>query len=153
MSELVPVNPTSVSEIFDNFLSKISDYSFLSETITDDDINEELMGYLKSATVKFYKCKNSLKIVINDMEEYMFVSELTPFEIEILTTLMIVEYMKPQVLSSEVIKQSLSDKDFRIYSQANQLRELNLLYRMFRTEATKMITEYTYFSLDKENFK
>jgi len=153
MSELVPVNPTSVSEVFDNFLSKISDYSFLSVNVTDEEINEELMGYLKSATVKFYKCNNNLKIVMNDEEEYMFVSELTPFEIEVLTTLMIVEYMKPQVLSSEVIKQSLSDKDFRIYSQANQLRELNLLYRMFRTEATKMITEYTYFNLDKENFK
>lgn len=153
MSELVPVNPTSVSEVFDNFLSKISDYSFLSVNITDDEINEELMGYLKSATVRFYKCNNNLKIVMNDEEEYMFVSELTPFEIEVLTVLMIVEYMKPQVLSSEVIKQSLSDKDFRIYSQANQLRELNLLYRMFRTEANKMITEYTYFNLDKENFK
>lgn len=153
MSELVPVNPTSVSEVFDNFLSKISDYSFLSVNITDDEINEELMGYLKSATVRFYKCNNNLKIVMNGEGEHMFVSELTPFEIEVLTVLMIVEYMKPQVLSSEVIKQSLSDKDFRIYSQANQLRELNLLYRMFRTEANKMITEYTYFNLDKENFK
>lgn len=153
MSELIPVTPTSVSEVFDNFLSKISDYSFLAIDITDEEINEELSGYLKSATTRFYKCKNSLKIVTNDEEEQMFISELTPFEIEILTTLMIVEYMKPQVLSSEVIKQSLSDKDFRIYSQANQLRELNLLYRMFRTEAGKMITEYTFFSLDKENFK
>lgn len=153
MSELIPVVPTSVSEVFGNFLSKISDYSFLAVDVTDEEINEELMGYLKSATVKFYKCNNSLKIVKNDEDEYFFASELTPFEIEVLTTLMIVEYMKPQVLSSEVIKQSLSDKDFRIYSQANQLRELNLLYRMFRTEATKLITEYTYFNLDKENYK
>lgn len=139
---------TSVFEIYDNFLSKISDYSFISPTITDEDVDEELSGYLKSARTKFYKCRNSLTIVKDKDDVQYFNSELTPFEIEILTTLMIVEYLKPQVLSSEVLKQSLSDKDFKIYSQANQLRELNLLYRMFRTEANKMITEYTYFGLE-----
>jgi hypothetical protein len=61
---------------------------------------------------------------------------------------MLVEYMKPQVLSSEVIKQGLSDKNFKLSSQANQLRELNLLYRMLRQESEKMITKYTYFELD-----
>lgn len=71
-------------------------------------------------------------------------TELTPYEIEVIVKLMIVEQLKPIVLSSEVLKQSLSDKDFKIYSQANQLRELNLLYRLIQKEANKMITEYSF---------
>ena len=73
---------------------------------------------------------------------------LTEMEKGILTHLMIVEHLKPQVLSSEVLRPSLSDKSFKIYSQANHLRELNLLYRLFQKECNKMITEYTYLDLE-----
>lgn len=140
---------TNIDEIYENFLSKISDYGFLSVNITDSEIKEDLFGYFKTSRTKFYRCKNSLEIIETGtppVKEFTVV--LHPFEIEILTTLMLVEYLKPQLLSSEVLKQSLSDKDFKIYSQASQLRELNLLYRMLRTEAGKMITEYTYFNLE-----
>lgn len=139
---------TNLSEIYEIFLSKITDYEYVSVNITDEEINDELLGYLKSAITKFYRCKNSLEITEDVTGELTFESDLHPFEMEILATLMLVEYLKPRVLSSETLKQSLSDKSFKIYSQANQLRELNLLYRMLRTEATKMITEYTYFGLD-----
>ena len=74
---------------------------------------------------------------------------LTDMEKGILTHLMIVEHLKPQVLSSEVLRPSLSDKSFKIYSQANHLRELNLLYRLFQKESNKMITEYTYLDLEE----
>lgn len=74
---------------------------------------------------------------------------LTDMEKSILTHLMIVEHLKPQVLSSEVLRPSLSDKSFKIYSQANHLRELNLLYRLFQKESNKMITEYTYLDLEE----
>lgn len=137
---------TKLSELYDNFLSKISDYTFLN--LTDEELEEDLFGYFKSARTQFRKCKNSLEVTTDETGEQVFTVDLDPFEIEILTTLMIVEYLKPQVLSSETLKQSLSDKDFKIYSQANQIRELNLLYRMFRQEAEKAITKYTYFDLD-----
>ncbi len=144
---------TKLEEVYESFLSKISDYNLISANITEEELNDELFGYFKKARTKFYKCENSLELVdaLADDEvtiEKVFTVELHPFEIEILSTLMVVEYMKPQLVSSEVIKQSLSDKDFKIYSQANQLRELNLLYRMLRTEAGKMITEYTYINLE-----
>lgn len=139
---------TPLTEIYELFLSKISDYSFLR--LTDEELEEDLLGYLKSAKAKFYKCKSSLKIV-DENGEKSFEDEVHPFELEILSTLMIVEYLKPQVLSSETMKQSLSDKDFKIYSQANQLAQLNLTYRMFRMEARKLITEYTYLDLGKED--
>lgn len=142
---------TPLTDVYQAFLSKISDYSFL--TLTQTDLENDLYGYLKSAIAKFYKCKSDLTIQTDASGVKSFVSTITPLEMEILVTLMIVEYLKPQILSSEVIKQSLSDKDFRIYSQANQLRELNLTYRMFRAEAQKLMTEYGYIGLEKGNLR
>lgn len=138
---------TEISNLYGNFSSKISDYDLIMKKATKEEIEEELFDFFKSARAKFYKCKKSLNIVNNEDGVLIFEDDLTWFEIEILTTLMIVEYLKPKVLSGEVMRPALSDKDFEIYSQANHLRELNLLYRMFRAESVKMITEYTYLSL------
>lgn len=141
---------TQVEEIYEDFLSKISDYSFLPNRLTDEEMAEVLFAYLKTARTKFYRCKNSLEIVEDELGVKSFTVELHPFEIEVLITLMLVEYMKPLMISSETIKQNLSDKDFKIYSQANQLRELRLLYNALKSESVKMITEYTYLGLEDE---
>jgi hypothetical protein len=143
---------TNLSEIYDIFLSKISDYNLVN--LLPEEVEEELLGYFKSARTKFYKCKKDkdgndrLKLSDDDTE---VTGDLTYYEMEILVKLMLVEYMTPILLSSEVLKQGLSDKDFKIYSQANQLRELNLLYRLLQKEANKMITEYTYMGMTEND--
>lgn len=133
---------TDLGIIYDTFLSKISDYSFL--TIEEEDVNIILGGYYKSAKSKFYKCKKDLSL---DDTGHFVNDDLDDFEIEIITSLMLVEYLKPIMLSTEVTKQSLSDKDFKIYSQASQLRELSLLYRLFQKESRKLMTEYSYLGM------
>jgi hypothetical protein len=52
---------TSISEIYDNFLSKITDYTLLSDTLTQKDIENDLFGYFKTAKAKFRKCRNDLQ--------------------------------------------------------------------------------------------
>lgn len=187
---------TYLSEIYDSFLSSISDYTLLDRPLQE--IEDDLFTYFKKARRKFRKCRQSLNLVedengnkyfgtkkyhivdsgetlysiadkykltpkelanmnnmtildkINKGDKLLVYEEevlLTGLEIDILTHLMLVEYMKPQLIATEVMKQSLSDKDFRIYSQANQLRELNLLYRLLQREAKAMITEYTYMEM------
>jgi hypothetical protein len=140
---------TSLTELYEIFLSKVSDYSFLK--ISEEELEDDLYGYLRTAKTKFYKCKSSLDIVTDETTgEQSFIDDLHPFELEVLATLMTVEYLKPQILSSEALKQTLSDKDFKIYSQANQLSQLNLTYKMFKSEANKLMTEYTYIDLGKD---
>lgn len=139
---------TTIEEIYDSFLSKISDYSFLSENITQQDIEDDLFGYFKTARTKFYRCNNSLEVTDDGTGLLTFGVDLHPMEIEVLATLMLVEYLKPQLITSETLKQSLSDKDFKIYSQASQLREIRLLYKAMIADASKLITEYTYLALD-----
>jgi len=134
---------TELQELYSIFLSKITDYRILA--MTDQEIKDDLHGYFKSARAKFYRCKNDLS------DDGTFInSDLTYFEIEILVSYMLVGHITPQLLSSENLKQSLSDKDFKIYSQANQLREIRLLLEGLKREASKMITEYTFFDLLKE---
>lgn len=142
---------TYLSEIYDNFLYKIADYSLISGILTDEEIEERLFMYFKSAKTRFRKCKKSLNHKLEDSTgEYYIESSLDDFEIEIIVHLMLAEYARLQTLSSEVLKQGLSDKDFKIHSQANQLRELSLLYRQLRKESRKMITEYTFIDFEKE---
>lgn len=144
---------TFLSEVYDFFLSSITDYTLLK----DDPkiIEDDLFTYFRKARAKFHKCKQKLSVTKYENEkcfgykesEDMVYVKLTDYEISILAHLMLSEYLKTIVMSTEVLKQSLSDKDFRIYSQANQLRELNLLYRLVQKECSKMITEYSYMGM------
>ncbi|GIN66342.1 hypothetical protein J41TS2_17630 [Bacillus sonorensis] len=137
---------TNLAEVYDSFLSKITDYRLFK--MTEEEIKENLFGYFKSAKAKFYKCKKDLTVI-----DEVIQSDLSDIEIEILVSLMLVEHIKPQLLSSENLKQSLSDKDFKIYSQANQLRETRLLFDNLKREVNKMITEYTFLGIDEEKMK
>lgn len=134
---------TNLEEINDIFLSKIADYRLLR--MSPEQIENTLLDFFKSARAKFYRCKKNLAVVDKVIQD-----ELTYYEIEVLVNLMLVEYITPQLLSSENMKQSLSDKDFKIYSQANQLREIRLLLESTERRANKMILDYTYFGLEQE---
>lgn len=134
---------TNLTEINEIFLSKISDFRFLR--MTNEQIEETLYNYFRSARAKFYRCKKNLTV-----EDKVIQDELTYFEIEILANLMLVEYITPQLVSGENMRQSLSDKDFKIYSQANQLREIRLLLGSIEKKANKMILDYTFFGLEQE---
>lgn len=134
---------TNLEEIYEMFLSKITDYKLLQ--LDKEGLEYELFNFFKSARNKFYRCKNNLDVVGTDIQ-----SDLTGYEIEILVALMLVEHITPRLLSGENMYQSLSDKDFKIYSQANQLRELRLLLNAMEAKAERMMTTYTYFDIDKE---
>ena len=134
---------TNIEELYEMFLSKITDYKFL--TLIDEEIEDEMFKYFKSARAKFYRCRNSLEVVDKKIQ-----SDLTYYEIEVLVALMLVEYITPKLISGENMSQSLSDKDFKIYSQANQLREIRLLLNSMEAKAERMMTTYTYFGIEKE---
>lgn len=147
---------TYIREIYDSFLSSVSDYALLAKNI--EEIEDDLFTYFRKARARFYKCKNRLDITKDDEGDIYFGYidkksgelvdvTLTDFEILILTKLMLSSYMEQNVIATEVMKQSLSDKDFKIYSQANQLRELSLLFRQVDRQAMKLITEYTYMGM------
>jgi hypothetical protein len=139
---------TEITVVYEKFLSKIADYGFYA--MTEQEIADDLYGYFDSARAKFYRCKNDLTTV-EEIDGMKIVSKLIPYEIEILVALMLVEHITPKLLTDESLKQSLSDKDFKVYSQANQLREIRLILEGLESKSEKMITKYTFFDLEKEN--
>lgn len=132
---------TPFSDIYDVFLGKITDFTFLSLTIQEIEDNF-LKGYLTSAIVDFKKCEKDL----TDRDDGLstFNIDLDGEEKEILAVLMIPKYLSPKIVTSELLKQHLSDKDFRIYSQANHLKELMDLFDKMTERANELIISYTY---------
>ena len=148
---------TYVSELYNDFLFSIKDYTFINAT--DEEVDEELGYNLKKAIDSFYLCKQRLDTLIDENNEEYFgykddneliKVKLTGLEKIILTHLMLAEYLKPQLLTSELLKPSMGDKGFKIYSQANHIRELSLLYRQVQKECAKKITQYTYLGMEDE---
>jgi len=131
---------TPYTTINTSFLNKISD-SYLA-SMTDDDLNAQLLNFLISSIPKFRKCKKDLSL--RDDILLQFTETLTDEEIEILANLMVAEWLRPQINHLELIKQSLGTKDFQMFSQANHLKELQNLRKDTRSEISKLLVDYSY---------
>lgn len=140
---------TSYEEIFDRFIGKITDHQFLS--LPEEDINELCIKYLKSAITKFTKCKKDLTDRNDVVQVFNF--ELDEIEQEILATLMVVEWLTPQVYNILNTRQFLGDKDYKFYSQANHLKELTNLRDSMIEESERAITSYTWKQDEMEDLK
>ena len=131
---------TPYEDIFAVFTGKISDFNFTDLDVGD--LEAILLGYLKSSIVRFKNCKTDLSD--RDNVAATFNADLTDLEIEILATLMVVEWLNPQIQTTEIIKQSLSMRDARMYSQAAHLREMMELRNKSKTEAQQLMALYSY---------
>lgn len=110
---------TTFSEVYDYFLSKITTYNEYIN-LTPEELEVELKQLLRTA---FSECV-SFKDTSTDYVLGQFNRELTDLEKNIISYNMVVHYLSPKINNIELLKQSLSSKDYQIYSQANHLREL-----------------------------
>lgn len=131
---------TPFSEIYDRVYNKISDYSFLN--LTQNEVEDILESYLLSSIVKFKKCKKDLSNRNQTLKQ--FNEDLTDEEKEILATLMCVEYLTPKLITSDLLQQRLSTKDYQLYSQANQIKEIREVRDKMKSEANQMMIRYSY---------
>ena len=135
---------TTFNEIYNRFLSKIEDYDLLESLIDEENseaVTQELYGFLQSSIPKFTYGIDRLK----DRNETSFSNELTELEKEIVSTLMVIEYLSPKILRTEFLEQRLGSKDYRLFSPANQMKEVREIRESFKREANQLMTEY-YFS-------
>ena len=138
---------TTLQDVYDSFLSKITDYDYLK--LSEEDLNEELAMKLKSAIAKFIIADD---IKINEMTE-QFNRELSYLEIEILAYGMVLSWVEPLVNNVETMKQRLSSKDFSVYSQAKHLAELNEVRIRANREFNYWINRYSSSKALKEMMK
>jgi hypothetical protein len=136
--------PTLYETIYNNFLSKINDVNLVS---LPENISEATMyGFMISAVTKFTKCKNNLQDRDDTLAQ--FNPTLTDFEIEVIANMMVAEWLSPSINNITVLKQVLSDSDFKISSQAQHLKELLDLKTTINEEISKLLVQYSYDNYD-----
>ena len=138
---------TTLQDVYDSFLSKITDYDYLK--LSEEDLNEELAMKLKSAIAKFIIADD---IEINEITE-TFNRELSYLEIAILAYGMVLSWVERLVNNVETMKQRLSSKDFSVYSQAKHLAELNEVRIRANREFNYWINRYSSSKALKEMMK
>lgn len=138
---------TPYNRIYDRFINKITDYDLLG--LETENIMELCFKYLKSAISKFADCKADLSH--RDDAQLCFLNELSEIEEEILSHLMVVEWLSPKILNITNLHQYLGDNDYKGFSQANHLKELQELKNNSQDEVERLTTRYTWST--KEDIK
>ena len=133
---------TPYSTIYDRALAKLTDYDLAF--LPDDDFRFMLRGWLNSSISKFRKCASDLSNRDDELE--IFNVDLVDEEIEILALLIVCEWLEPQVNSVTLTHQMFGGKEEKWFSQSSHLAELKALRDETRTEARKLMRDYTYFS-------
>ncbi|MCM1315246.1 MAG: hypothetical protein NC244_07765 [Alistipes senegalensis] len=132
---------TSYSDVINMFIFKTKAYKLMDLPLEDK--NEIAVSYLKSACAKFYKkCKHNL---LNCDEDFQtFEEDLDLDEMDILSEIMITEWLSPQIYNDELLESRLNTKDFTEYSPAKLIEQIRNVYNESRTKAKYMMIQYTY---------
>lgn len=134
--------PTPYEKVFDSFLSKIEDD--LYPTLPIDEAETDFLKLLNSSIVHFTFPK--VDIFNKDDSMMTFNVDLSLHEIEILSNLMKLEWIKRQINSISLIRQMLGSKDFSFTSQANHLKVLIDLKIQTEKDVEILMTKYSYSS-------
>ena len=108
-----------------------------------------LHGYLLSAIAKHRKCGHDLSD--RDEELKQFNSDLSDLEVEIISILMLREWIGQRLHSVTNVMQVFSGKETKWFSQAAHIAELRDLDDRLRIEAQKLSRDYTYTNNDYFN--
>ena len=125
-------------------INKIQDFK-LAE-LPAYDLTELCHDWLVSAISKFRKCKSDLSD--RDYELAQFNVDLEDSEIEILSIMMVREWLRPQLNSVLLTSQFYGDKESSFYSQANHIAELRAMDESLKLEAQKLSRDWTYANSD-----
>jgi hypothetical protein len=131
---------TPFDSIFQRFLNKVTDSQLAS--LPTENLESIMTEFLQSAIVRFRKCKQDLKNF--DLNTQQFNADLTLEEIEILSLWMVYEWLNQQINRIELLKQSLSSKDYAMYSQANHLQALTSLRQITQNDVYTLMKYYSY---------
>jgi hypothetical protein len=93
------------------------------------------------ASAKFVDCNQSLTL---DDTSSQFDTTLTVLEQEIVACYMILEWIKPNIYQTTLLRQAMTDRDFQVSSQANMLKSLLSLRTDTQVELEQLVSKYSY---------
>ena len=133
---------TPFYEIDNMFLSDISDDTFL--TYAEEDRNAILNALRNKAVTRFKACQKDLSDVDSESKQYN--DTLTDEEKLIIATIMRKYWLNDKVYSLELLQQRMSNKDWKLTSQAEHLLRLTVLSQELDKEISRMIVDYTLYA-------
>lgn len=139
---------THKNEVIERFSIKTTDYSILNMVVGARELLH--MSFLKSAISKFTCCVQPLLIsddgyfygVNSDGSTYDVI--LSNEEIEILATLMSVQWIDKILLDRTLLQQHFGTKEIKLNSPAQHMKELNSIRDYYIGEASDMMANYQY---------
>ena len=135
---------TQYSTLYEKCLSKLEDPTLAM--LPEEDLEEMLHGYLMSAIAKHRKCEHDLSD--RDEELKQFNSDLSDLEIEILSILMVREWISQRLNSVTNVMQVFGGKEEKWFSQASHIKELREMDDRLRLEAQQLSRDYSYIDND-----
>ena len=123
--------PTTFQEVYDFFLSGITDDMFLE--MTKEDTQEMLQEILVAAFpyYEFPQWKNPFGL---DMVKKEFTAKLTLEDMRILRSYMIVQWIGFQLANVDLVRQKYSGSDFSFTSQAAHMKQLIAMKQEYERE-------------------
>ena len=138
---------TPYSVIYEQALSCFSDFSFLHmEPVLREDLMRKYMNMAQSDFQRI--CVFDLSDRDDELCEYA--ADLTGDEIDILALGIAYYWMSAQVLSTDLMYNPMSTRDYTFHSTAELLRSMNAAKESLRTAYRKRIIMYSYDHADRE---
>ena len=132
---------TTYKELADAVFNKIKDLDFVS--MSEEIAYEIVIGYMKSAIVKFENCKQDLSDRDDVLAEYNF--KLTDETFVILVNYMVIEWLDSNfILTSNALKTRLSSSDFHALNLHNQLSKAMELRNTLKAENNQLAINRSY---------
>lgn len=146
MCETTPMY-TTFQEVYDSFLSGITDDMFME--LTKEDTEEMLEEILMAALPHFEFPRQEIFDV--DLYRKRFKCLLTQEEIRIIRSYMVVEWINYQLASIENVRQKYSGSDFSFTSQASHMDKLIKLRETYKDEGFHLQRLYCRRTKGKQN--
>lgn len=130
---------TTYQTINNVFLGKISDFDLPGMLI--EDAEEILYDLMISAITRFQKVSKSN---LSNRNDKGFIGNLSDVEIDILTEIMVENWLKPKLYNTDLLKNGLSTKDFSVFSPANLLNAIRNCYELAHSRSESLINKYSF---------
>ncbi len=133
--------PTPFQEIYEKFLSLIDDYELA--LFSDEELKFILFNYLNRAiSLDFKQCRKDLNDYDKELEQFNV--KLSNEEQWIIAHGMVLSWIEPKIQRERLLRDAISDRDYKESSHANQLKELLNLESNNRNKLKEYLINYTY---------
>lgn len=143
---------TDYSSVFDVFMMQIKDWRLdtLFDTSTTD-FETYLTGFMNLVIPEFEVfCDQDLT---KDDTTKLFTETLTQKNINRLASMMVISWLHKEIQDIKQIRLHVGDKDFRISSEANNLRAKESYLIEKREEISQSLIEYSWYGFDTTNWE